>query len=244
MPLSRSRDYLSIGEVLDSVKVDFPDISISKIRFLEAEGLIAPERTASGYRKFYEGDVARLRYILALQRDHFLPLRVIKDRLRDVDSNGGTIGEPPSGPGAAAGSVVTGSAASGGTNGATGDLTSIQLSREELKKAANLSEPELKGLDDYGILTVPENGNYDENDLIVAKAARRFFDFGVEPRHLRMYRQFAEREAAFFEQIVAPGARRRDPTAAEQAAKAVRELAGLSRQLKEAALRSSLREIL
>lgn len=246
MPLSRARDYLSIGEVLEGVKKEFPDVSISKIRFLEAEGLIAPERTSSGYRKFYDGDVARLRYILSLQRDHFLPLRVIKDRLRDVDCNGGALPTAEPGAGARPDSkkAATGAGRVPPGNGSAGTLTSVQLSRDELKKAANLSETELKGLEDYGILAVPENGHYDENDLIVAKAARRFFDFGVEPRHLRMYRQFAEREAAFFEQIVAPGARRRDPTAQAQAAKAVQELAGLSRQLKEAALRSSLREIL
>lgn len=236
MPLARSRDYMSIGEVLDSIKADFPDISISKIRFLESEGLISPERTPSGYRKFYEGDVARLRYILSLQRDQFLPLRVIKDKLRDADSNGGaypaeaapvaTAPAPPAGNGVAAEAV----------------MTSVQLDRDELKAAANLSEAELKGLEDFGIIAAGET--YDENDLVVAKAARRFFDYGVEPRHLRMYRQFAEREAAFFEQIVAPGARRRDPSAQDQAARSVNELAGLSRQLKEAALRSSLRELL
>jgi len=247
MPLARSRDYLSIGEVLDSVRADFPDVTISKIRFLEAEGLISPERTASGYRKFYDKDVARLRYILALQRDHFLPLRVIKDRLRDADSNGGVWPDPlveATTPAPAAKTRAgTKSGISQGENGSVGALTSLQISRDELKKAANLSEPELKGLEDYGIVATPDSGNYDENDLVVAKAARRFFDFGVEPRHLRMYRQFAEREAAFFEQIVAPGARRRDPTAQAQAAKSVQELAALSRQLKEAALRSSLREI-
>ncbi|MGH2753954.1 MAG: MerR family transcriptional regulator, partial [Actinomycetota bacterium] len=89
MPLSRSRDYLSIGEVLENIREDFPDVSISKIRFLEAEGLIAPERTGSGYRKFYEPDVRRLRYILSLQRDHFLPLKVIRERLDAADRNGG-----------------------------------------------------------------------------------------------------------------------------------------------------------
>jgi DNA-binding transcriptional MerR regulator len=245
MPLSRSRDYLSIGEVLETVKADFPDISISKIRFLEAEGLIAPERTSSGYRKFFDNDLARLRYILSLQRDHFLPLRVIKERLRDADSNGGALPEAGTSPAPPKGSPIAAApAGSGSGNGSAAALTSIQLDREELKGAANLSETELKGLEDYGILATPESGNYDENDLVVAKAARRFFDFGVEPRHLRMYRQFAEREAAFFEQIVAPGARRRDPSAQDQAMKSVQELAGLSRQLKEAALRSSLREIL
>src|SRR5215210_8646665 len=89
MPLSRSRDYLSIGEVLDSIKTDFPDMSISKIRFLEAAGLIEPDRTSSGYRKFYESDVERLRHILSLQRDHFMPLKVIKERLMNGELNGG-----------------------------------------------------------------------------------------------------------------------------------------------------------
>lgn len=237
MPLSRSRDYLSIGEVLESVKSDFPDISISKIRFLEAEGLIAPERTPSGYRKFYEGDVARLRYILSLQRDQFLPLRVIKQKLRDADSNGGVYPDEDA-PAVAAPAPTAGNGAP-----AAAALTAVQLNRDELKAAANLSEPELKGLEEFGILAAGK-GSYDENELVVAKAARRFFDYGVEPRHLRMYRQFADREAAFFEQIVAPGARRRDPSAQDQAARSVNELAGLSRQLKEAALRSSLRELL
>src|SRR5918997_5404922 len=99
MPLSRTRDYLSIGEVLETLQSDFPDVSISKIRFLEAEGLIAPERTGSGYRKFYEPDVKRLRYILSLQRDHFLPLKVIRERLVDFEANGAA--EEPAAPPAA-----------------------------------------------------------------------------------------------------------------------------------------------
>ncbi len=107
-----------------------------------------------------------------------------------------------------------------------------------------MSEAELKGLEDFGLLSSSDDTTYDENDLVVARSAKRFFDFGVEPRHLRMYKQFAEREAAFFEQIVAPGARRRDPAAHDQALQSVNELATLSRQLKEAALRSSLRELL
>ena len=244
MPLSRSRDYLSIGEVLESIKGDFPDISISKIRFLEAEGLIEPERTPSGYRKFFDKDIGRLRYILSLQRDHFLPLRVIKQRLRDADSNGGVYPAEPAAPQAA---PVPPAGKSRAGNGATAaaEITSVQLGRAELMGAANLSEPELRSLEEFGILNGSgDDAVYDENDLVTAKAARRFFDFGVEARHLRMYRQFAEREAAFFEQIVAPGARRRDPSAQQQAVQSVQELAALSRQLKEAALRSSLREIL
>src|SRR5688500_6621070 len=243
MPLSRTRDYLSIGEVLEGIKTDFPDVSISKIRFLEAEGLIAPERTPSGYRKFFEGDVARLRYILGLQRDHFLPLKVIRERLRDADANGGVYPDAGQGSSHAPASPAAAKAAAG-TNGAATALEAVQLDRKELLAAANLKEAELKGLEDFGIVEPGETGAYDEHALVVAKAARRFFDYGVEPRHLRMYRQFAEREAAFFEQIVSPAARRRDPSAQDQAAQAVRELAGLSRQMKEAALRTSLRELL
>src|SRR5918999_3577115 len=98
MPLSRTRDYLSIGEVLDSVRAEFPDVSISKIRFLETEGLIQPQRTDSGYRMFYDEDVARLRFILQLQRDHFLPLKVIRERLAEADGNGGVLPPVPEAP--------------------------------------------------------------------------------------------------------------------------------------------------
>jgi DNA-binding transcriptional MerR regulator len=245
VPLSRSRDYLSIGEVLDNLKADFPDASISKIRFLESEGLISPERTPAGYRKFYEGDLDRLRYILSLQRDHFLPLRIIKERLRDADASGGYPSAVPSAPASQSsrgnGHAGAASAADAAGRGSAAPVSSVQLGRAELTAAAGLTDAQLKGLEEFGILSGAEP--YDENDLVVAKAAKRFFDFGVEARHLRMYRQFAEREAAFFEQIVAPGARRSDPSARDEATRSVEELAGASRQMKEAALRSSLRAI-
>jgi DNA-binding transcriptional MerR regulator len=234
MPLSRSRDYLSIGEVLEAVKEDFPDISISKIRFLEAEGLIAPERTASGYRKFYEPDVRRLRYILSLQRDQFMPLKVIRERLDAVDSNGGQLTVPDA---PAAGEPTSATAPEA-------ELSAVQLSHEELAEAAGLNREQMKGLQDYGLLHGDDNRPYDENDLIVAKAAKKFFAFGVEPRHLRMYRQFAEREASFFEQIVSPVARKRDPEGQREAARSMRELLVLARQLREGVLRSNLRELL
>ncbi|MDQ3914166.1 MAG: MerR family transcriptional regulator [Actinomycetota bacterium] len=241
MPLSRSRDYLSIGEVLDSVRADFPDVSISKIRFLEAEGLITPERTPAGYRKFFEPDVARLRYILSLQRDHFLPLKVIKERLAQADATGSypTAERARSGTGRG-----RRSAAPNGRAAADGEPPSIdasvQLTRAELRDAAGLSEEQLRGLEDFGVVAKREGDVYDENDLVVAKASGQFFAYGVEPRHLRMYRQFADREAAFFEQIVTPALKRKDPDAGDQAHQSVRELLTLSRQMREAALRSSL----
>lgn len=230
MPLSRSRDYLSIGEVLENLRSDFPDVTISKIRFLEAEGLIDPERTQSGYRKFYDDDVKRLRYVLQLQRDHFMPLKVIRTKLAEFGDGAGSVAPAPT----PAEPELEASPTLGSSSAA--------LSRAELQQEAGLSDDELDGLCDFGLL--PAQEPYDEDHLVAAKAARGLFKFGVEPRHLRMYRQFAEREGAFFEQIVSPVARRQDPEAQEEAARSIRELAGLSRQFREAVLRSNLRSLL
>ena len=242
MPLSRSRDYLSIGEVLDSVRPDFPEVSISKIRFLESEGLLTPERTPAGYRKFFDADVARLRYILSLQRDHFLPLRVIKQRLADADAGGGYPQE-----GAAPAKAKGGKGRNGRSKTASVPApepalveVSVQMSRSELRDAAGLTDEQMRNLEDFGVLAKRESDVYDANDLVIARASGRFFGYGVEPRHLRMYRQFADREAAFFEQIVAPALRRKDPQGADEAHRSVKDLLALSRQMREAALRSSL----
>ena len=228
MPLSSSRDYLSIGEVLDSVRADFPDVSISKIRFLEAEGLLTPERTSSGYRKFFDKDVARLRFILSLQRDHFLPLRVIKDRLASGEVNGASAPDLPR--------VEAGSPA--------GPPEESRLTHSELVEQAGLTEAQAQGLLEYGILGSKEGDGYDSDDLAAARAARRLFDFGVEPRHLRLFRQWAEREAAFVQQIVGPGTKKRDPEAHNEAVASAETLTGLSQQLRAALIRSSLRELL
>jgi DNA-binding transcriptional MerR regulator len=234
MPLARARDYLSIGEVLDLLRPDFPDVSISKIRFLEAEGLIAPQRTGSKYRKFYDGDVARLRYILALQRDHFLPLRVIKERLAQASPNGGDPAPLP---------PVAALPAAGEPEPAVVDLTGVQLTKRELESASELGAKQVHDLIDFGILA--ERESYDENDLAVAKAAARFMSFGVEARHLRMFKQTSEREASFIHQIVLPLSRRHDREAADEAtARSVRELVALSRQVREALLRAALQELL
>lgn len=239
MPLSRSRDYLSIGEVLEAVRADFPDVSISKIRFLEAEGLIRPERTGSGYRKFYDADVRRLRYILELQRDQFLPLKVIRDRLAAADSNGGVYPEAPAG----ASPASPGPRDEAPAATAPPDLTSVAMTRDELKDAAGLGEQELAALEEFGIIARAKD-SYDGDDLVAARAARGFFAFGVEPRHLRMYRQIADREAAFFEQIVSPMSKRRTAGAGDQASQSVHELMALSRRMREAMLRSSLGDLL
>jgi DNA-binding transcriptional MerR regulator len=236
MPLSRSRDYLSIGEVLETLKADFPDVSISKIRFLEAEGLIAPERTASGYRKFFDGDVKRLKYILQLQRDQFLPLKVIRDKLDEIDASGTGFEVDAPAPAPAKGK--------GKKSAADAAPTAVQMSRKELCSAAGMSEGQLAGLEEFGVLVARDGDAYNEDDLLVAKAAVKFFGYGVEPRHLRMYRQFAERETSFFQQIVSPVAAKRDPEGQKEAARSMRELLQLSRQLKEGVLRAHIRELI
>ncbi|HYO60702.1 MAG TPA: MerR family transcriptional regulator [Actinomycetota bacterium] len=238
MPLSRSRDYLSIGEVLDSVRSDFPDVSISKIRFLEAECLIAPERTPAGYRKFFEPDVARLRYILSLQRDHFLPLRVIKERLAEADETG-SYPEAGAAPASSGGNGHARSSSPPAPEPALVEV-SVQMSRTELRDAAGLTDAQMAALEDFGVIGKRDSDAYDANDLVIARTSGRFFAYGVEPRHLRMYRQFADREAAFFEQIVTPALMRKDPDGADEAHRSVKELLALSRQMREAALRSSL----
>jgi DNA-binding transcriptional MerR regulator len=227
---------MSIGEVLEALRGDFEDVSISKIRFLESEGLISPERTESGYRKFYDSDLQRLRHILTLQRDHFMPLKVIKERLEGSDPSEVSQVLPDQGP------APPPAPAAAGNGDLAADATGLQLDRGELLSTSGLREEDLVGLEDFGLIR--SSGPYDENDLLIAGAARRFLDYGIEPRHLRMYRQFVDREAAVFEQIVSPVARKQDPKAQGQVSRSVKELVGLSRQMHEGALRSSLREML
>jgi DNA-binding transcriptional MerR regulator len=232
MPLSKARDYLSIGEVLDSLKREFPDVSISKIRFLEAEGLVTPERTTKGYRKFYDEDVTRLRHILALQRDQFLPLKVIKKRLEsspNADPGHGVEGQTDGG--AAPGKDPT-------ERRPALDWSDVDLSPAELARVSGLGEDELAALQDYGV--IESKAHHDGNDLLIAKTARRLFDYGFEPRHLRMYRQASEREAALIVQAVMPLTKQRDPRGREEAEISRREMVELSQSLREVLLRSIL----
>ena len=234
VPLSRTRDYLSIGEVLGSLQSDFPDISISKIRFLESEGLISPERTPSGYRKFFEEDVKRLRYILTLQKDHFLPLRVIKERL----AGGLELPEEPVSPSTNGKPKIETSRPSGAPT-LQGD---VSLSRDELAKASGLTAAQLASLADFAVL--PEkDGAYDGDDLLIAKASKGFLDFGIEPRHLKMYRQFADRELGLFQQLTGPMSRKGDAESLRTASAATERLAELGKQLHDATLRLASRDL-
>ena len=243
------RAFMSIGEVLTLLKDEFPDVTISKIRFLESQGLLDPERTPSGYRKFYETDVERLRWILRQQREHFLPLKVIKGRLA------GAVPEPDDAPASPAEQVApreaTGrrprvDATPDGNPLATG-VSGANLTFGELASASGLEVDDLHELERYGILAGRSVGGtvyYDEDALVVANLAAGFMKYGVEARHLRMYRNAGEREASFFEQVVMPMLKQRNPAAHTQAIETLGELARLGQALRAAMLRQALHEYL
>ena len=228
-----TRNYQSIGEVLVSLKAEFPDITISKIRFLEAEGLIEPERTPSGYRKFYEGDVERLRSILKLQRDEYLPLKVIKERLLRAPEEGGEAEAPDEQP--------------AGEEELAEPATGLQMSLDEIAAATGVDKDRIQQLESYGLVCShgPESAKYyDGDDYVVLSIVKDFFKYGVEARHLTMYRLFAEREATFFESIIMPVLRQRNPDARRSATQSLTDLAKVSRKLKQALLRTNLRQYL
>ena len=248
------RPYMSIGEVLSALQPDFPDVTVSKIRFLESEGLVDPERTASGYRKFYQQDLDRLKFILTLQRDSYLPLKVIRERLAQYDA--GLVGtateagdEAPRNGGG--GAVDETPKATRPEVEVDEDLaepaTALHLSEGDLAAAAGLDPSQVSMLREFGVIcTHRMNGDsyYDQDDLIVGRIARDFLRYGIEPRHLKMFRHFAEREAALFEQIVLPALRNRSPETRKQATQSLSDLARLSKKLRHAFLRQNLRSYL
>ena len=335
---------MSIGEVLGILKPEFPDITVSKIRFLEGAGLVQPDRSASGYRKFSEDDVARLRFVLRAQRDQYLPLRVIRQRLTDLEQVGGldtragqagggaagaeasAAGSPgavrpgtEAGPGSgAAGSGATGTGPGAGSSGAAasgnrspgagaaepggararapeasaagaagtvkspgaggpgssgpdgagaageaGSAAAVgqpargtgggfaaappsdaQFTRDELCRAAGANVDQLLELESFGLVSARGSGDrgawYGGDDLVLLRLARELADYGLEARHLRMYKLFAEREAALFEQVVAPLVRQRNPEARARARDTIQALAQLGGRMRDLALRTAV----
>jgi DNA-binding transcriptional MerR regulator len=354
--MTAGRTYLSIGDVLTLLRQEFPDVTISKIRFLESQGLVNPERTPSGYRKFYDHDVERLKWVLRQQREHFLPLKVIKGRLEDVGteegedesgvlaengahlveatkavgsqtvgSGGGVAtrngGAGRSGPVASertpvardlpsqlagfdpsrlratakpAGVATSGARAKadlpgvlplgdpeprelpqaepdehdghekhGGDvvvpssekvqppsalrTGVQAGLGSRRFTAPEIAAASGLSESEVTDLVSFGILggrTVGGIVHYDESDLVVAELAAAFGRFGIEPRHLRLYKHSSDREAGFVEQLVLPLLKQRNPDARKRAAEMATELTRLGQGLRAALVQRSLQDLL
>jgi DNA-binding transcriptional MerR regulator len=230
---------MNIGEVLDRLRPDFPGITIPKIRFLEDKGLIKPDRTPAGYRKFTAEDVERLRYILRMQRDHYLPLRVIGEHLDAIDRGL----EPPPIEAVVPTVPKVALAADGLPSPESfSRADDVRLSRKELLKIAEVSEALLDQLEQYGLI-VPRTGtgHYDTDALVVARSARELADFGFEPRHLRAFKTAADREIGLVEQVVAPLRRGRDAAARARAEEAVSEIAALSVRLHATLVKTGLR---
>lgn len=238
-----TRARLSIGEVLEQLRGDFPGLNISKIRFLEAEGLIEPERTPSGYRKFAASDVDRLRYVLTCQREHYLPLKVIREHLDAIDRGL----EPPALNGAAGPQVPR--VVLDGDGYPTADAfrpdaqgAELRLSRRELVSAAEIDDALLEQLETFGLVR-PRQGRapYDGEALMVAKTAGELAAFGLEPRHLRAFKTAADREVGLVEQVVSPMRRGRDSGASARAEDAIAQLAALSVRLHATLVKAALR---
>ncbi len=240
VPGQNSRGRLSIGSVLAELRSDFPDISISKIRFLETAGLVQPARTSSGYRKFSADDLTRLRYILTAQRDHYLPLKVIKEHL-DMMARGLA---PPDAPGEhprAPRSQATDDPDLVTAYNST--APGLRMSAAELAANADLGERQVEELVTFGIVsTRPGTDHFDGDALAVAETVSQLTSYGLEPRHLRVFKTAAEREANLIDQLIAPLARQRGDNAQERAAEAAAALEGLALRLHAALLRTSLRE--
>jgi DNA-binding transcriptional MerR regulator len=234
MSAQPARGYLGISDVLAQLRAEFPDISVSKIRFLETEGLIAPARAPSGYRRFAAADVDRLRDILTAQRDQYLPLRVIKERL---------VRDEPLVPDRAGAAAAGGGADAAAGVGRADPLLSRRelLTRRELLDAAGITEPQLTELDSYGLLR-KVGRHYGADALEVARTAGVLATYGVQPRHLPAVRAAVEREVNLIEGVVAPILKQRGAGARELAGQTAGELGGLALRLHRALLEGALAE--
>lgn len=194
-----SSDARTIGEVINLLKDDFPDISVSKVRFLESQGLLAPGRSDGGYRQFDRHDVERLRFILRQQRDHFLPLKVIKSKLTMWERGE----DPDTGSTLDAESIIDGE--------------SERITGAEVIRRSSLTEPQLAALIEHGLVRPADDGSFSESDQLIATEARRLFQYGLEARHLKTILHAVEREADVLDRLTAPLRRLRNAEAREQA---------------------------
>jgi DNA-binding transcriptional MerR regulator len=219
---------ISIGEVLSLLKREFPDVTISKIRFLESEGLVTPERTASGYRRFGQHDIDQLRAVLTMQRDQYLPLKVIRESLAeglpDPDA-------PPLTPIAGTGMRPEDFRPGAGR---------VRLTRQELADASDLTVAFVAQLEEIGLVWATPAGHYDEDALAITSVVSRLSAFGIEARHLRSFRVVADRETGLVEQMATPYSQPRDRDGRAREQETIRELASLFVQLHAALLRAEL----
>lgn len=245
------REGLSIGAVLAQLRTDFPGVTISKIRFLESEGLIRPARTPSGYRQFTTADVERLRFVLTAQRDRYLPLKVIKEQLDAVDRGAAPAPDGDRRPEPVLESqprtpwlVPLDSPDTGAPAPTAEDFAGTapaRLSREQLLAEAGIDDDLLAELDQYGLVRPGAGGFYDADAVAIARTVTAMGAFGIEPRHLRALRVSADREVGLLEQVAAPVYRHRDEGARERGDELVRELAALSVTLHTLLVKAGIR---
>jgi DNA-binding transcriptional MerR regulator len=232
---------LSIGEVLNLLRPEFADVTISKLRFLEAEGLVDPYRTPAGYRKYTPAHVQRLRLVLAAQRDRYLPLRVIREQLEALERGERVVGAvapppaadpspPPESPAQVPAPRV--------------ELGDARLTRAQLQERAGIDDAGMADLEQYGLLAPGPHGYYGPEALTVARVALRLAEYGLEGRHLRPYRGTADREVGLLAQLVLPLSKQHGANGRAQALETVHELAALCAQLHGALVRQGLRGVL
>ncbi|UYN84376.1 MAG: MerR family transcriptional regulator [Microcella sp.] len=211
---------LSIGQVLAKLTPEFSDLTPSKLRFLEERGLVSPSRTESGYRKFSAADVERLRFILSMQRDHYLPLKVIRGYLDDIEA-----GRSPSLP-------------TGGAVPLSILATERRFTRAELVREAGATPALLTDAVSASLVSAADT--YGEDALVVLRALVELQRSGIEPRHLRGFRAAAERELGLIESALIPVSRRNDPSSRAKAAELAREIAGQLEVVRASLIRSAL----
>jgi DNA-binding transcriptional MerR regulator len=241
---------MSIGAVLELLRPDFPDVTISKIRFLEAEGLVTPQRAASGYRRFTAYDCARLRFILTAQRDHYLPLKVIRAQL-DAQPDGAL---PPSGSPYGVPRLVPDSEAGFGAGYRAGSdagsdvkamsPAAIRLSREDVLERSGVDDELLTALLRAGVITTGPGGFFDEHAVVILRCARALSEYGVEPRHLRAFRSAADRQSDLIAQIAGPMVKAGRAGARDRADDLAREVAALAITLHTSLIKSAVRGVL
>ena len=236
---------MSIGAVLDLLRPDFPDVTISKIRFLEEQGLATPERTGSGYRRFTAYDCARLRFILSAQRDQYLPLKVIKAQLDaqpdgELPETGSPYGVPRL--------VADAGAAQPHLSAAAVSPGRVRLSREDVlgQSGADTADAEelLSALVKAGVISTGPGGLFDEHAVVILQCARALAEYGVEPRHLRAFRSAADRQSDLIAQIAGPLVKADKAGARHRADELAREVAALAITLHTSLIKSAVRDVL
>jgi DNA-binding transcriptional MerR regulator len=271
MSARATRTYLSIGEVLSLLRVDFPDVTISKIRFLEGQGLVSPERTTSGYRKFHEPDVERLRFVLRHQREHFLPLKVIRERMEEAGLAPEMPTKPPGARRKSVSELVAALQESPPTTASAPEPSAAKeepraavpeartsthddpiaprqqaatLTAEEAAAAAGIDVAALEALVEHGLVATSRSGGvdcFDEDGVAIAKAAAGFFALGLEPRHLKVLRHGVDREMGMIETLVLPLLQQRTPEGRVRAREEAAKFARVGQSLRAAMLRRELR---